>query len=254
MRMYLLCKMAVITFSLSICSILPDLAKCEEMERQPLTYKVHKLSAVINVDAEWDKPAWKEIEPLTINRYMGKKPEHWPKVQAKIAYDDESVYVIFHVEDRYIRAVAEKYHDSVWSDSCVEFFFTPGANLGLTYFNVEINCGGTMLFEYHPAGKEAVLVDPSDCGKIEIAHSLPKIVDPEITEPTTWILEYRLPMEVILKYCPAATKPAPGVAWYANLYKCADKTSHPHWLTWSFVDFPEPNFHMPACFGTLLFE
>ena len=77
---------------------------------------------------------------------------------------------------------------------------------------------------------------------------------PEIAEPTVWTLEYRIPFEVVEKYCPDATGPASGAAWKANLYKCGDATSHPHWLTWSYVGNPTPRFHMPEYFGTLKFE
>ena len=42
--------------------------------------------------------------------------------------------------------------------------------------------------------------------------------------------------------------------WRANFYKCADRTSHPHCLTWAPVDFPVPNFHLPRSFGVLEFE
>jgi len=236
------------------CLVTSDSTRDEQMKKKPLSYKVRRLPSRLKINADWNKAAWREVEPLTLENYMGEKPEHRPKVQAKLAYDDEALYVIFHVEDRYVRAVARKYHDSVCKDSCVEFFFTPGTDLGRTYFNVEINCGGTMLFSYNPEDGKRTRIDPADCDKVKIAHTMPKIVEPEITEPTTWTLEYRLPMEVILKYCPRATKPAPGVRWKANLYKCADATSHPHWLTWSFVDFPRPRFHMPECFGTLEFE
>ena len=93
-----------------------------------------------------------------------------------------------------------------------------------------------------------------DCDRVEIAHSLPKFVDPETEELTTWTLEYRLPFYIIKKYCPDASNPKPGVNWKANFYKCADGTSHPHWLTWSFVDHPTPRFHMPEHFGMLKFE
>ena len=79
-------------------------------------------------------------------------------------------------------------------------------------------------------------------------------VDPEMEEPTTCTLEYRLPFAVVKKYCSDASKPAQDVIWKANFYKCADGTSRPHWLTWSFVDHPTPHFHMPKYFGTLKFE
>lgn len=111
-----------------------------------------------------------------------------------------------------------------------------------------------MLFWWHPEGKDAIPVEAKDFDRIKIGHTLPKIVDPEIAEPTIWTLEYRLPFAVVKTYCSHASKPAQGVIWKANLYKCADATSHPHWLTWSFVDHPTPRFHMPKYFGTLKFE
>jgi hypothetical protein len=49
-------------------------------------------------------------------------------------------------------------------------------------------------------------------------------------------------------------KPGPGVTWRANFYKCADKTSHPHWLTWAPVNYPKPKFHLPEYFGRIEFE
>ena len=49
-------------------------------------------------------------------------------------------------------------------------------------------------------------------------------------------------------------KPGTGVSWRANFYKCADKTSHPHWLTWAEIDYPNPKFHLPDFFGRLDFE
>ncbi|MEW6357483.1 MAG: carbohydrate-binding family 9-like protein [Planctomycetota bacterium] len=236
------------------CVIGPDSAKDKAMEKEPKTYHVAKLGKPIQIDGNWDKPEWQAVKALTLEGYMGEKPDHRPKVQAKLAYDDQAIYVIFRVEDRYVRAVAKQTNDSVCRDSCAEFFFTPGADLGLSYFNIEVNCGGTILLGWHPDGQKGGQVDPADCAKIAVGHSLPKIVEPEIAEPTTWTLEYRFPFDLIKKHCPKATKPAPGVTWKANLYKCADATSHPHWLTWSSVVFPRPRFHMPQFFGTLVFE
>jgi len=223
------------------------------MGKEPLKYSVKKLAEPIAIDANWDKPSWQQVDALVINQHMGDEPDHRPKVLAKLAWDDEALYIIYQVADQYVRAVAKNYQDSVCKDSCAEFFFTPGTDLGLSYFNIEINCGGTMLFWWHPEVGEAVPVADEDCDQMEIAHSLPKIVDPEIETPTTWSLEYRLPYSVLEKYCSNVTKPAAGAVWKANLYKCGDATSHPHWLTWSYVENPTPKFHMPEYFGRLQF-
>lgn len=223
------------------------------MEKEPRAYQVRKLTEPITIDGEWNKSAWMKMKPLPIEQNMGVEPNHRPKTLAKLAWDDHSLYLIFHVRDRYVRAVAKQYQDPVCADSCVEFFFTPGSRLGFSYFNMEINCGGTMLFWWHPEGKKAIPVAAEDSGKVEIGHTLPRVVDPEIVEPTSWILECRVPFTVLQKYCPRAVKPAPDVIWKANFYKCGDATSHPHWLTWSFVDYPKPKFHLPQSFGVLEF-
>ena len=35
---------------------------------------------------------------------------------------------------------------------------------------------------------------------------------------------------------------------------CADRSSHPHWLTWAPVDCPQPDFHRKEFYGTLEFD
>lgn len=225
----------------------------EEVKGQSV-YKVDKLIQSINIDANWNKSQWQNIEAINIKNYMGELPSFCPSVQAKMIYNNENIFIIFRVSDRYVRCITKDINGPVWEDSAVEFFFAPDTSLPLRYFNLEINCGGTPLMHYNLLPrKEFKKISIEDIEKIEIAHSLPKIVDPEITEPVTWTIEYRIPIEVIRKYS-NVTQPKPGIIWRANFYKIADKTSHPHYLTWSKVDNNKPDFHLPQFFGILKFE
>ena len=191
--------------------------------------------------------------PLVLRNYMGEMPAHFPETKVTLSYDDEAVYLAIHVADRYVRAVASGYQDNVSRDSCVEFFFTPGEAVSAGYFNLEINCGGTMLFHFQKEFRQEMVAIPEEDGRrIECTHSMPKMVDPEITEPAEWTVECRIPIDVLEKYGPVV-RPSPGAVWRANFYKCADRTSHPHWLTWAPVDLPKPDFHQPRFFGTLKF-
>jgi hypothetical protein len=219
-----------------------------------IAYKVRKVSQQPEINAVWDKLPWKDIEPLHLENFMGDRPEHFPFTQAKVAYDNTAIYVIFRVEDRYVRAVADTNQGPVYLDSCVEFFFTPGTDLTRGYFNLEMNCGGTMLFHHQMEPRtDQVWISEDHIGQVEVAHTLPRIVEPEIETDTTWIVEYRIPFSILGEYHSFPT-PEAGTVWRANFYKCADKTSHPHWLTWAPVDFPSPNFHLPEFFGTLEFQ
>ena len=217
-------------------------------------YKVSKLKKPMKIDGDWNKAQWKNIETIRIEKNMGKIPKFQPKVEAKMMYDDDNVYVIFRVKDRFVQSTVQEYNGSVSENSCVEFFFSPDTAFPLRYFNLEINAGGTPLIYYiTQPRKEYKALENNEIKQIEIAHSLPKKVDPEITEPVTWVIEYRLPLSILKKYS-NITQPAPGVTWKGNFYKTGSKTSNPNYLTWSFVDNPTPDFHLPRFFGTLKFQ
>ncbi|MCG8615775.1 MAG: carbohydrate-binding family 9-like protein [Desulfobacterales bacterium] len=185
---------------------------------------------------------------------MGEKPVHLPKAEFKLAYDTDALHLKFRVADRYVLARAKEDQGDVWKDSCVELFFTPGTDISPGYFNLEMNCGGTMLFHFQERPrKDKVIIGDDDCRRIERVHAMPKFIDPEITDEVTWTVGYRLPVALLEKYCPVI-RPRPGVIWRANFYKCADESSHPHWLTWAGVDRPRPDFHRPEFFGQVEFK
>lgn len=218
-------------------------------------YKVCRVADPVQINADWDKPVWRTIKPVAIELCMGEKPEHKPKTQVRLAWDDEHIYVIFRVEDRYIRATATEYFGNVWQDSCVEFFFAPQAEVAGGYFNLETNCIGTILMHHQlRRGQERRYLYTKDLDTINLATSFAKgrPIDPEIAEPTVWTLEYALPWRMLKNYAETVA-PTPGVVWRANFYKCADKTSHPHWLTWSKIPLEKPDFHQPEYLGYLEF-
>ena len=219
-------------------------------------YKVARLNKSMQIDANWNKAEWKKIRAIKITNYMGKLPAFKPQVEAKMMYDNKNVYVIFRVKDRYVHSVVQEYNGNVSGDACVEFFFAPDSHFPERYFNLEINAGGTpLLFYILPPYPKAsyTRLDPEDIKQIEIAHSLPQVVDPEIKDSITWTLEYRIPLSLLEKFSDV-TRPAPGVAWKANFYKTASHSTNPHWITWSVVNNPKPNFHLPQFFGTLEFK
>ena len=217
-------------------------------------YRVARFVVPPKIDAAWDKAPWSGVESASLDCFMGDKPEHAPRVRVRVGYDPLAVYVIFHVQDRWVRAVTDALHGPVCTDSCVEFFFTPGEDVGAGYFNLEMNCGGVMLLHYQKIPRRDHRPLAAElCAKIGIAHSLPRRVEPEMAEPVTWSVEYRLPLAILSGFMPVA-QPGPGVVWRANFFKCADDTSHPHWLTWNKVERPRPDFHVPEYFGRLVFE
>lgn len=217
-------------------------------------YEVVKAKQPVKIDADWNKKQWKKVKPVTITNYMGQVPGFKPEAQVKVAYDKDNIYVIFRVKDKFVRCITNRNNGPVFRDSAVEFFFAPDAKAPLRYFNLETNCGGTALFQYHTVARtESKRISSEEIDLVEIAHSLPEIIDPEIAEEVTWTIEYRLPIALLQKYS-AITAPEKGVEWKANFYKIAENTSNPHYITWSKVDRPRPDFHVPEYFGRLIFK
>ncbi|MEX2568919.1 MAG: carbohydrate-binding family 9-like protein, partial [Cyclobacteriaceae bacterium] len=107
-----------------------------DSEDENKVYNITWVSQPINIDGFWNKEPWKNIPPLNIDKHIGNVPEHKPTVQAKVAYDNEAIYIIFRVQDKYVKCVTEQYQGSVYKDSCVEFFFTPGSDISKGYFNL----------------------------------------------------------------------------------------------------------------------
>ncbi|MCG8306972.1 MAG: carbohydrate-binding family 9-like protein [Cytophagales bacterium] len=242
----------IITFLIFIAACRQVADKSGKAEKA--FYPVARLEHAPDINAVWNKLPWNRIKPIQIDQFMGDRPTHFPFTQAKLGYDDEAIYVIFRVEDQYVKAVHTDHQDPVYQDSCVEFFFTPESDIDAGYFNLEMNCGGTMLFHHQmKPGTDKVNINSDDIPMMTVAHSLPEVVDPEIEDKTTWMVEYRIPFSMLKKYHDFSA-PETGAIWRANFYKCADKTSHPHWLTWAPVDFPRPNFHLPKYFGILEFQ
>lgn len=216
-------------------------------------YRAPKLKGPIHLDGKWNKQPWKSVKPLRLTHYMGQIPAFQPKVQAKMMYDDTNLYIIFKVKDRYIKSTIQEFNGPVSRDACVEFFFSPNQKVPNGYFNIEINAGGTPLAGYHIFKQQTGgLFSHEDLRRIEIFHSLPRLIEKEITKPTTWTVEYKIPFSVLKKYA-ALQVPQPGDIWKANFYKIASEGSNPHYLTWSFVDYFKPSFHQPQFFGTIVF-
>ena len=220
----------------------------------PEVYGVTKTKKPIKIDANWDKKEWKNVKPISITNYMGTVPDFKPETQVKMAYDKEYIYVIFKVNDKFVRCITNRINGPVFRDSAVEFFFSPDTEKPLLYFNIETNCGGTALFHYNLVPRrESKRLSEEEIKQVEIAHSLPEIIDPEITEEVTWTIEYKVPIALLQKYS-NVTAPAKGIEWKANFYKIAEISSNPHYITWSKIDKPRPDFHVPEEFGRIIFK
>jgi hypothetical protein len=206
--------------------------------------------------AGWGDPAWAERPVLEITSFRPESSEHRPLTRARLAYDEKGLGGVFHVRDRYVRSVHTRFGEPVYRDSCVEIFLQPKPDKG--YLNFEMNAGGTLLASHvtdHRRTSDGFAaftrLTEEDGGLVGVRSSLARVVDPEVRDPVQWELAFFVPITLLEKYVGPIGRLG-GQSWRANLYKCGDETSHPHWASWSPVD--ALNFHLPGCFGTLVFD
>ena len=218
------------------------------------SYHVRKIAGPADIAADWNSADWKDAEIIKINNFRPESSNHHPEVECRMQHDGKGFYGLFQVKDKYIRSVATEHNSSVCRDSCVEFFVEPPGGQG--YLNFEFNCGGTMLLHHvkdctrtDKGFKDFSPVTASEAEGVKIFHTMPAVVEPEITEEKTWRLGFYIPFALFESKI-KGLKAASGQTWRGNFYKCGDKTSHPHWASWNPVS--ELNFHLPECYGNIV--
>lgn len=216
------------------------------------SFIVKKSAVPVKLDAGWDSEIWANANCAKVDFGFDHNSDHTPDVQIKMLHDGGKIYGLFRVVDRYVVARAEKDQDMVCRDSCVEFFVSPAGSE--YYFNFEMNCGGTFLLYRCQPGKDGfkyMEIPAEDMATFGRYHTLPKMITEEITEPTTWYLGFEIPATFFEKY--AGSNPElSGQTWTGNFTKCADRCSHPTWLSW--MPLTKCSFHMPEQYGELIFE
>lgn len=218
-----------------------------------MEYEVRKTETPPTAVPDWHGSTWEDIEPVELRNFLGSRPGHFPRVQVKMAYDESALHIIFRVLDQYVIARETSDQNAVCQDSCVEFFFTPGPDPSEGYFNLEANCIGTRLVRYQTApGQNKNPLKPEHLGMIRTTSTLKSAPGGEITEPVTWLLQHSVHYRALDPYA-RINRPSPGGQWRANLYKCADNSSHPHWLCWAPINTGQFSYHAPSQFGTLSF-
>lgn len=174
-------------------------------------------------------------------------PSEWPyapQVRFRMAHNGERLFVRFEVEEEHIRATKTESNTAVCEDSCVEMFVSLGE--GHPYFNLELNCIGTMLAAHRMVRPAKTPLTAEQIASIVRRTSL-EAVPQDNKQGGAWWLEMEIPFALLgAEGVPATLR--------ANLYKCGDCLKTPHYLSWSPIEAPKPDFHRPEQFGTLIIK
>jgi hypothetical protein len=226
------------------------------MPTVPLQYTLARAAPkAITTPGQWSDVCWKSVPALRVDQFAAQSSDHRPATQVKLLHDGQAIHVFFRVQDRYVVCRNQGLHVMVCTDSCVEFFVRPRPDKG--YFNFEFNCGGSMLLYFiedwtrTPDGFVKFRRVTQEQGQmVQRFASLPPRTDPENPGPLEWTLHAVIPVALLEEYL-GPLGPLAGQRWQGNFFKCADKSSHPHWATWSPIG-TKLDFHQPDKFGAII--
>ncbi len=186
---------------------------------------------------------WDELAELPWEAFPYK-----PKVQFGIAHTGESICIVYRVEEQAILAEKTETNAQVSEDSCVEFFIAPAGD-GL-YYNFEWSCIGTCLAGVGTDRYDRELLSPELISGIRRSSSLGTSPFPERRGDHAWTLTVELP---VTQFASHEIRSLAGCEARGNFYKCGDHLSSPHYVTWTSIAAPAPDYHRPEQFGRLLF-
>ena len=167
-----------------------------------------------------------------------------PHTTVHLARTEAFLYALFIVEAEQVRALHTCDLEAVCEDSCVEFFLANADNT--RYWNFEFNAIGTCNASVRRDKKTDVRrLSEAELQSIMRYPSLGNAPIAGTDATVAWSLLVGIPMALI--GCEGEVPPT----LRGNFYKCGDKTARPHYLSWSPIPTPAPNFHLPQYFGEL---
>lgn len=212
--------------------------------------EVHKLElnsvcpALEEISIKMDEQPWR----LMIDTINWKGYDYKPDVALSIAYSDYEIFLKYYVTENYFKAEKTDTNQMVCEDSCVEFFVSPEDD-GI-YYNMEFNAIGTCLLGVGTNRSTSKRATPGIVSKIRRLTTAGTEPFNEKEGVYAWAITIAIPFEVFFHHQVRELK---GKIFRANFYKCGDKLSVPHYVTWNPVATEKPDYHQPEHFGLLKF-
>ena len=169
------------------------------------------------------------------------KPYENLEVSCDFQVSSERISAVFHITEPSVKAEYSETNSKVWEESCSELFLSFGNGF---YYNFEISCIGCILAEHGKERFNRELLKPEIIGNIKVFSTLGDKPFGIKNEKTSYTLEVLIPKEVfVFDGCTINTMSLIG-----NIYKCADKSPTPHYMTLFDIESVKPDFHRPEFF------
>lgn len=201
-------------------------------------------SAAVGVD-DFDREVWEQCPPVTITHLWSGAPAPVERhAEARVCWSDEALHVCFVGEQHEPLIVsAEPKTDrktlGLWDRDVCEIYLAPNPETPSRYFE----------FEAAPTGEWV------DLGILLTAEG--RYTDWDYSSGITVaarVSASQLTVRINIPWSDSIPKPKPNDRWLVNLFRCVGPEAPDRYLAWRPTQTPEPNFHVPDAFGSLVFR
>jgi AbrB family looped-hinge helix DNA binding protein len=212
-------------------------------------YEVRRAAGEIQVDGSLDDPGWAGIPAMSaLVQADGSGAAEQP-TEVKLCWDDAHLYISFACKDADVWGNFQGRDDPVYDEEAVEAFLCPSGDVR-HYFEIDLSPLNT-LFDakvFNPDGERAtLLVDPEwNAPGIRTAVRISGKVNDRTSPDLGWIAELAIP------FLDLGGPPSPGAVWRANFFRI-ERGEATEFTAWSPTYRDPADFHVPSCFGELVF-
>jgi hypothetical protein len=194
-------------------------------------------------ESDFDNEIWQTCQPVKISHLWSGEPAAATRhADARICWSNEALHVRFVGAQREplvvsTNPVTDKKTLGLWDRDVCEIFLAPDPSNPSRYFEFEAAPTGEWVdlgITLTPSGRET---DWDFASGFTTAAKL---------EQDQLFVRMRIP------WSEAIPKPRAGDRWGVNVFRCVGPEAPDRYLAWRPTRTPEPAFHVPEAFGTLL--
>lgn len=196
---------------------------------------------VLRFDAAQPPHGWEQAQPARFSAdWRGKNPDAELETEVRVLWSPDILYLRFACRYRelFVFHDAEQNwrRDHLWDRDVAEAFLQPPPQSGRNYKEFEVAPNGMWID-----------LDISPNGLADLKSGVQRSVHIN-QDARIWIAALAIPMQSLTPHFD------PAVPWRVNFYRVEGKVEPRNYMAWQPTHTPQPNFHVPEKFGTLLFR
>ncbi len=195
----------------------------------------------IRLDAAHPASEWQRAQPVAYCAdWQGKNPDEQRGTVVRVLWSPQTLYLRFECRyhELYLFEDSESNgrRDQLWDRDVAEAFLQPDPARQRYYREFEVSPNGMWIDLDIFAG-----------GRADLRSGMMRSVFLD-ERAHRWAAELAIPMKAL------TANFDPTAVWRANFFRVEGKEEPRAYMAWRPTHTPEPNFHVPAAFGTLRFE